>query len=73
MWTLLQQVPDMGRDSDRSDASPTHLAWNDDSSDLPQAWKDTVARCVEINPNERASLAEVLQFWERESARYQSR
>lgn len=38
--------------------------FTDASANLPQQWKDLILRCVELNPNERPSLGEIVTFLE---------
>ena len=70
MWVLLQQVPEDCGTSDGSNTTLAPVIWDDETSDIPQKWKDIVSRCVELDPNKRIVLSEVLEFWEKESHVY---
>lgn len=60
----LEQVPGV------EDYSTAKMAWSSESSDIPQAWKDTVSACTRENPNERISMKEVLAFWNNEDVAF---
>ncbi|KAL2760409.1 hypothetical protein ACRALDRAFT_1059775 [Sodiomyces alcalophilus JCM 7366] len=56
MWMLFEQV----------EQSPAPTVWTNRSNDVPDKWKAMANRCLELDPNRRPELDELVDFWERE-------
>lgn len=72
MFLILEQVA-LEKVPGLEDYSTAKMAWSHASSDIPQAWKETVNVCTRENPNERISMKEVLAFWKNEVHNYLQR
>jgi serine/threonine protein kinase len=59
MWMLLQQVASIDETEEVS-----WISWDETTSDIPQSWKEIIARCVDLDPNKRIGLVELTRFWE---------
>jgi hypothetical protein len=60
MWMLLQQVS--GEEIEDCSGEIV-VTWNKDAGDIWQRWKDFVQRCLEVDPNQRIRLSQLVDFW----------
>ncbi|MCJ1407364.1 hypothetical protein MMC19_001435 [Ptychographa xylographoides] len=60
MWMLLEQVAQ----SEVEDLDNVIVFWSEAAKDIPDAWKKVVCRCLDIDPNKRITLLELVNFWE---------
>lgn len=51
-------------DVEDSDPKSVVVGWNEDTVDIPDAWKAVVMCCLERDPNKRVGLTDLVQFWE---------
>ena len=59
MWMLLEQVTL----SEVEELDKVVVSWSDMAKDIPEDWKSVVSRCLNLDPNERIGLLELVDFW----------
>ncbi|KAG7112932.1 hypothetical protein HYQ45_017057 [Verticillium longisporum] len=59
MWMLMEQL----------EQSPNPTVWTARSADVPQNSKDIINQCMELDPNARPDLDELVDFWSAEVER----
>jgi hypothetical protein len=59
---LLQEVPQ--EDVADLDHKSIIVDWNEDAADIPGTWKAVVMSCLELDPNKRIRLTDLVKFWE---------
>ena len=64
MWMLLQGVPRKSVEN----LEEVKTFWNEASDDIPQNWKNTIDKCMDLDPNNHPRLQELLGFWEKQYA-----
>ncbi|KAM0280482.1 hypothetical protein ACHAQH_004061 [Verticillium albo-atrum] len=62
MWMLMEQL----------EQSPKPTVWTTRSADMPRGWKDLINQCMELDPNARPDLDELVDFWGAEVKRLSS-
>src|SRR5207247_140724 len=70
MWLLLEQVA-LNHVDGVEDYSSEVIHRTNWSKDIPDAWKDIVAVCVKLDPNERIGMKQLLDFWKAEHEIFQ--
>lgn len=45
--------------------------WDEKSNDIPAAWKENIAQCLDSDPNKRAKLVDLVELWKNEIASLQ--
>jgi len=65
IFILLEEVS-RGDKPDVEDYTEARREWTECSTDIPQRWKENVNACIKDDPNERPTLLEQREFWDRE-------
>ena len=66
MWMLLEQVAQ----SEVEDLDEVIVSWSEVAKNVPDDWKTIVSRCLDIDPNKRIELSELVSFWEATKCKY---
>ncbi|CAG8972765.1 hypothetical protein HYALB_00006857 [Hymenoscyphus albidus] len=70
MWMLLEQT-DMDIFDDGESTEEVVVDWKS-PGDIPESWKGIVRRCLEIQPNDRIGITELVTFWDCERHKLRS-
>ncbi|CAG8961774.1 hypothetical protein HYFRA_00006317 [Hymenoscyphus fraxineus] len=70
MWMLLEQT-DMEVFDDVENAEEVVVNWKS-SDDISESWKETVRKCLQVDPNDRIGSTELVAFWDCERRKLRS-
>jgi hypothetical protein len=63
-WIISECIPSNKFSEKDGSGFPYSTVFTDALANLPQQWKDLILKCVELNPNERPSLGEIVILFE---------
>ena len=68
LWVIFEQIDEELFLTNRDECVSKRHFWSLKSNDIPQCWKDFISRCVEVDPNERDTFENAVEFWQKQLA-----